>query len=183
MCADDAFSGFWALCRSRSSFLPFSLLPFFSSIPFFLPFTVYSFFLFSHTSLDKAIFCLSGSLQTSSVPTLVMLFIFCVRVCVLCVHAYLTSGRLVCVYSCVWVWSKSVCLCGAEKFSIFLTICFLCVCVGVWRCVSVFSCCDSIESKLTSPSPCNSICPSARLLGGYREAGEKGWDLEGVWRQ
>ena len=26
-----------------------------------------------------------------------------------------------------------------------------------------------LKSKLTSPSPCNSICPSARPLGDYRE--------------
>lgn len=59
----------------------------------------------------------------------------------------------------------------------------LCVCVHVGERESVCVCSPVVtvlKSKLTSPSPCSSICPSARPLGDYREreTGREG----GKWR-
>lgn len=59
---------------------------------------------------------------------------------------------------------------------------YICVSVCVCVCACVYICVCSpvvtvLKSKLTSPSPCNSICPSARPLGDYRER-ERGRGIE-----
>lgn len=95
------------------------------------------------------------------------------------VRAFCTSGHLIPVYICVCAFACTVCVCLWEserdrKTAYFISGHLLPVLVHLRVCVFVCVCVCSpvvtvLKSKLTSPSPCNSICPSARPLGDYRE--------------
>lgn len=102
-----------------------------------------------------------------------------------CMHTRPTSCCLISAHSHIW-WRMNVHVWDRKAASFWPLASYVCkqylpVCVCVSACVNV---CDPpvvtvLKSKLTSPSPCNSICPSARPLGGYREREHRG----GRWRR
>lgn len=99
------------------------------------------------------------------------LYIVCV-LCV-CVHAYLTSGRLVCVYICVFVRDREI----QHIFDHLLPV-RACVCGAVCVCPPVVTVLNPSWHPLL---PATAYAPQQ----DYWEAAERerGGDLEGVWRQ
>lgn len=144
-----------------------------------------------HFLFCPALFC---SLLT---PSLTELFSACQAVCRQALFSTLMRVFMLCVFACTRVLQVAVwlvftvisdgawmCMCETEKQHLFdhwLPMFASSTCLCVSMCVNV---CDPpvvtvLKSKLTSTSPCNSICPSARPLGGYREREHRG----GRWRR